>query len=89
VDRAVRPCLMVNVELRVVPRGSLNSELREPRTMRFQRVLSSPSERLPARMLGETPKTAFIRYARRPDWLAGHLGLKPANPSARYMIGMA
>src|SRR5919198_6570956 len=24
-----------------------------------------------------------------PDWLAGHIGLEPANPSASYLIGIA
>ena len=26
--------------------------------------------------------------SRRPDWLAGHVGLEPANPSASYLIGI-
>jgi hypothetical protein len=33
---------------------------------------------------------ACRQYAvQRPDWLAGHIGLELANPSARYLIGFA
>jgi hypothetical protein len=28
-------------------------------------------------------------HAARPDWLAGHIGLEPANPGASYLIGFA
>jgi hypothetical protein len=28
-------------------------------------------------------------FSARPDWLAGHVGFEPANPSARYLIGIA
>jgi hypothetical protein len=29
-----------------------------------------------------------FRYALETDCVAGHIGLEPANPSARYLIGI-
>jgi hypothetical protein len=41
-------------------------------------------------LLGGTAAAWPIHFApRRPDCLAGVVGLEPANPSARYLIGIA
>jgi hypothetical protein len=45
---------------------------------------------LPRRLSGGRPRhferiSLFAQW--RPDWLAGHVGLELANPSASYLIG--
>jgi hypothetical protein len=38
--------------------------------------------------LGEKDSCQPRHAAQRPNWLAGHLGFEPANPSASYLIGI-
>jgi tetratricopeptide (TPR) repeat protein len=53
------------------------------------RDLTAAAQRLacPGRARASARRAGTLHFARwRPDWLAGHIGLEPANPSASYLI---
>jgi hypothetical protein len=39
--------------------------------------------------LSKPPIAREASASRRPDCLAGHIGLEPANPGASYLLGFA
>ena len=48
-----------------------------------------PLDLKPLAQSGKRAACAFICDGLKTDWLAGHIGFEPANPSASYLIGIS